>query len=107
MPTAPPTFRPTTGTAPVHVPKQPEIVRQNDHGEWYSNRRWRWMRMMFLARYPICADPHGDHAREGRCEIATEVHHKIPRLEHPELAYDEDNLEALCKSCHSREVKRT
>jgi len=63
------------------------------------------MRMMYLARYPICADPHGDHAKEGRCEIASEVHHKVSRLKRPDLAYDEDNLEALCKSCHSRETK--
>jgi 5-methylcytosine-specific restriction protein A len=105
MPTSPPTFRPSTTTAPVHAPKQ-ELVRENDHGEWYSNRRWRRLREIFLARYPICSDPSGCHEREGRCEIASEVHHKIPRLERPDLAYDEDNLEALCKSCHSREAKR-
>ena len=29
-----------------------------------------------------------------------EVHHIVPRATHPELAYDEDNVITLCKTCN-------
>lgn len=102
MPYAPPVHRPTTGTAPVHAPPQREVVRHDDHGSWYSNRRWRAFRAWFLSRAPLCARC----AERGETTIATEVHHVIPRLTRPDLAYSADNLEGLCKSCHSREEKR-
>ena len=35
-----------------------------------------------------------------------EAHHKKPISTHPELAYDEDNLEVLCKECHQLEHQK-
>lgn len=100
MPYAPPIHRPPRlETEKLH---EPALERQNDHGEWYANRRWRKFRAWFLSRAPLCA-----RCKErGETTLATEVHHVIPRLTRPDLAYSADNLEGLCKSCHSREEKR-
>lgn len=70
--------------------------------QWYSGRRWRKLRELFLMDHPLCVDPFGLHGE--RPVPATEVHHKIPRRQRPDLAYDEENLEGLCKPCHSKKT---
>ena len=37
-------------------------------------------------------------------ELATEVHHAIPLAEDGK-AYDLDNLQSICTSCHSKETR--
>jgi len=57
---------------------------------------WRKIRARFLVAHPLC-----EKCREaGRLTAATEVHHILP-LAHGGTN-DEQNLMALCKSCHSR-----
>jgi 5-methylcytosine-specific restriction protein A len=63
---------------------------------WLNLRKW------FLARNPICAECD----RKGRVTAANEVHHLKPKADFPELALVAENLEALCKSCHSRLTRR-
>jgi 5-methylcytosine-specific restriction endonuclease McrA len=36
-----------------------------------------------------------------------EVHHRIPLRDAPELAFDPENLQALCARCHNRIEGRT
>lgn len=60
-------------------------------------RRWRRLRRAFLAVHPLCEEC---LSRFGRDEPATEVHHIVPRAEGGKDT--EANLQALCKSCHSR-----
>ena len=64
--------------------------------------RWRRTRADFLARHPLCADPFGRHG--SRLVAASEVDHIIPHRGDPDLFWDEANLQALCKSCHSRKT---
>ena len=61
-------------------------------------RRWQKVRSIQLARRPLCAECD----RAGHIVPATEVHHIRDRKQCPALAYDLDNLESLCKSCHSK-----
>lgn len=57
---------------------------------------------MVLARQPVCADPFGIHAERGEVVVATEVDHIVPKRLG---GRDEiENLQALCKSCHSRKT---
>jgi len=35
-----------------------------------------------------------------------EVHHIIPRCVRPDLMYDLDNLETLCRACHEEHHKK-
>ena len=62
----------------------------------YSSKHWRSMRQRVLQEYPVCvvcldAD---------KMTPSAEVDHIEPHVEHD--FYDQDNLWALCKSCHAK-----
>jgi len=64
-----------------------------DHPQW---RRLKW---------------HVKKRADFRCEDCgeggkLEVHHVESIIEHPERAFDESNLRALCVSCHIRETRK-
>lgn len=56
--------------------------------------RWRRTRAMVLAEEPLCREC----AKEGRTVPATEVHHRDGNVEN----MTRENLESICKPCHSR-----
>lgn len=66
------------------------------------NARWRKLRAWHVRRYPMCVTCE----REGRCTPAKEVHHRIPHKGDEALLLDVDNLESLCKSCHSKATRK-
>lgn len=53
---------------------------------------------MFLRGHPLCEEC----LRYGKVTPATDVHHKDGNVENT----NEDNLEALCHSCHSRHTAK-
>lgn len=57
---------------------------------------WQKIRNRYIRIHPMCEQCQ----KEQRIAIAKEVHHIIP-LDHGGN-HDEDNLMALCKSCHSK-----
>lgn len=63
--------------------------------QFYGTPRWRAFRAWFLLNHPVCVT-------EGCGADANEVDHVLGRRERPDLAFDEDNCRAMCKSCHSR-----
>lgn len=68
-------------------------------GKGYG-RAWDQTSKAFLQMNPFCVE----HMKSGyRGILATEVHHKQRRT-HGGLD-DWDNLEALCKACHSRKTR--
>lgn len=69
--------------------------RRMDAKRFYAGARWQRVRRMKLAAHPVCEEP-GCH------EAAVDVHHRRPWQDIPELAFDLNNLEALCKACHNR-----
>lgn len=64
---------------------------------------WERLRRMFLRRNPMCAEC----KRQGIVRPAEEVHHKQSIEDRPDLRLNWENLEALCKPCHSRETVRS
>ena len=70
---------------------------------FYSGKKWRKLRDKYLKEHPLCERC----AAVGRAEVAEHVHHKIELNENnfkdPLIAYNEDNLEALCFDCHRKE----
>ena len=69
---------------------------------FYSTARWKLARAVKLGRDPLCEE----HLRQGRTVVATQVHHKVPRKDRPDLSLVVENLESLCASCHSKESMR-
>lgn len=69
--------------------------RSKEHGVRYG-ARWRRIRNAYIGKHPLCELCMG----EGRYTKAEEVHHILP-LSHGGTNAEE-NLQALCKSCHSR-----
>lgn len=70
---------------------------KRDSNELHT-RQWRRFRLWFLSRHPLCAECE----RNGWSVAANEVHHLIERSVCPERTFDEENCQALCKSCHTR-----
>lgn len=72
------------------------------------SRKWRELRKRKLSDSVWCEDC----LREGYRELATEVHHEVPVIngrtmsQMATLAYDYNNLRALCHPCHVRRHER-
>ena len=67
--------------------------------KFYKSKAWRRLRREVLSINHKC-EACGDLLSR------KEVHHMIPRLERPDLAFNKSNLAVLCKSCHSKETYR-
>ena len=93
MPTRPKSF------AMLMRERRPQPVhedRPDSHARGYD-ATWRRVRLAYLRQHPCCA----------LCgQPASEVHH-IKRLAVGGAKSDEDNLQALCKPCHSRVTRGT
>ena len=69
-----------------------------------QDKRWRKMRRQKLSGTPLCERC----TKEGRVRAATEVHHVVPiesaisDAEKTRLAYDFNNLQSLCRECHTK-----
>ena len=66
------------------------------------DRRWERLARMFRRRHPLCADPFGIHAAEGRVVPGEQVDHIVPRSAGG--TDDWSDLQTLCASCHSRKT---
>lgn len=67
--------------------------RYPEYQKLYHNKRWHTLRAWHLAGNPLCA----------RCgELADTVHHKVDHQGDYALFMAADNLESLCRSCHSK-----
>lgn len=93
MPNAPKQFRPAGTTKPAPYT---DGRREAAH-KFYNSAPWRKLRAWFLAVNPVCVKC----KEQGRYAEATHVDHVLSRERRPDLELDQDNLMALCRSCHS------
>lgn len=63
-----------------------------------ATRRWQVLRMAVIERDGFCCKACGARGR-------LEVDHIKPVRTHPDLAFDPQNLQALCPSCHTRKTR--
>lgn len=87
-------------------PREPKKQKVKDgnliHKTVYNTKRWRDLRLNYLATHSLCEQCKA----EGKVVAAVDIHHKneisnattIEGMQH--LGFDETNLMALCKSCH-------
>lgn len=98
--------------APLHRPRfyKTETQRKRDIDKTRPtaaqrgyNAAWRRLRNAFLAAFPLCR-----HCQErGIVKAATEVDHiKRHNGQGDPLFWDWFNLQALCKSCHSKKTMK-
>lgn len=85
---------------PAYLPDAKRLYQSTDKRKeanlFYASKPWREFRAWYLRAHPLCVD----------CQApATEVHHEIPRLEAPLLAYVESNMQPQCHSCHLKKRK--
>lgn len=68
--------------------------------EWYNTQAWARARVAFLRAHPLCEQC----KRDGRLTPSTDVDHIVPHRGDVTLFNDVNNLQALCRSCHSRKT---
>ena len=72
------------------------------HMKLYNSVRWKKLRMMHLRRFPLCTQC----LEQGINTPATDVDHIVPHNGNLSLMYDMDNLQSLCRPCHSRKTAK-
>ncbi len=88
---------------PAHQAAQPgrDEVRLSSNERGYG-ATWQRLRLIVLARSPLCADPFYEHTKRHEIVIATDVDHIVPRAAGGQDT--ESNLQALCHACHSHKT---
>ena len=89
------------GRCEAHQAKAKEQRKQYDTERGNSAQRgydaqWRKFRVTYLRQHPLCISCHD----RGRLVEATEIHH-VKMMSDGGSKYDESNLIAYCKRCHS------
>src|ERR1700691_5431211 len=90
-----------TGISPVpEQPSEKKLTSQKPYDHLYHNKRWRDLAAACIRRAPLCCDPHkiGCHA-PAKVADHIEDHHGSEQL-----FWKFDNLQSMCKSCHSRKT---
>ena len=79
------------------------IKGPRNYHDWYRRRIW-WgpmgLRTMQLRKQPLCETC----KKEGRVTVAKDVDHIKPHRGNWSLFADPENLQSLCKPCHSRKT---
>jgi len=99
MPQRPPIFR------PYDRPKRDDSAYDRNRGTAAQrgyDSRWQRFRAVYIQHNPLCRRCKA----KGRITATKEVHHIVPLRDAPERKYDTDNLEPLCKSCHSKATRK-
>ena len=80
------------------------MSRDKNYQHLLNSKRWKQLRQWKLEQNPLCEICE----REGKVVSAIDVHHKVPVEsartpdEMERLAFDPNNLQALCINCHAK-----
>jgi 5-methylcytosine-specific restriction enzyme A len=69
---------------------------------WYRSKRWQDLRGSVLRAQPFCRSC----AAEGRRTLTVDVDHVEKHHGDPASFWNRDNLQGLCKPCHTRKTVR-
>lgn len=71
--------------------------------KFYLSKQWRNLREYKISLNPLC-----EHClKEDKLVQAIDVDHIVDIKDNPYLALDINNLQSLCKSCHSKKTMET
>ncbi len=83
--------------------KQTSIKRE-ERNEVYTSTRWKKLRLSYLQNHPLCESC----LKQDKFTPSVDIHHIISfmstndPLKRKYLAFDYNNLMALCKECHQK-----
>jgi 5-methylcytosine-specific restriction protein A len=93
----------SSGACPAHAPR--ERATRLDYAlvhRWYGSARWQRLRREVLHEEPFCR-----HCRNaGRKVLTVDIDHIVKHDGDPVLFWDRQNLQGLCKSCHTVKTSR-
>jgi len=69
---------------------------------WYCSLRWQDLRDDVLRAEPFCREC----LARGRRVLTADVDHIAKHQGDPDRFWDRNNLQGLCRPCHSRKTKR-
>jgi 5-methylcytosine-specific restriction protein A len=72
-------------------------AEQAERDLFYGSASWKRCRDAFLKVSPLCELCQA----EDRLVVAVVVHHRVERLDDPDLAFSHENMQGLCKSHHT------
>lgn len=84
-------------TGVFHAPVMFEREKERIRTKLYKSSAWRRLRHWWITNHPLCEKCKA----EGRLVKATDVDHIIPHKGNRHLFFDSNNLQSLCRSCHS------
>ena len=89
---------------PFHKQQQQREIdeRRPSSSQRGYNARWNRERAVFLREHPYCIKC----AAEGHTVKATDVDHIIPHRGNPDLMWNQDNWQPLCKRHHLAKTAR-
>jgi 5-methylcytosine-specific restriction protein A len=70
--------------------------------KWYGSKRWQDLRASIIREQPFCRSCHA----EGRRILTVDVDHVRKHRGNPYLFWNRENLQGLCKACHTRKTVR-
>ena len=100
MATKPTTFHPSGQSQAERTKRYDNTGARAVDRSFYWSTAWRKYREGFLLLNPWCewcmkeSPPH--------YALATQVDHRIPRVERPDLSFDPNNCRGACASCHAK-----
>jgi len=80
--------------------KNINLLSSKGRNDFYKTPEWRNTREIVLREEIYCREC----LKKGIYKIATEVDHIIDIKKDPSKALDRNNLQALCKECHSKKT---
>jgi len=110
MPMRPRVHNPFSNTVRNHQDKaratkehERQLARLNPHQRGYT-RQWREVSRHFLQANPLCKGPDSYCDRSGRRVPSRETDHIVPHRGNLRLFWDQNNWQALCRTCHARKT---
>ena len=83
--------------------KQIDLKTREGRNLFYSSPEWRAIREIVLREEPFCREC----LKNGIQELSTEVDHIVDISDDSSKFMDRNNLQGLCKSCHSKKTFHT
>lgn len=97
-PGCPALVEPGTHYCVQHKPLHPEYTRPAAKRGYSS--KWQRASKKFLQSHPLCAEC----MKQGRYTKATVVDHIVPHRGDQKLFWDQNNWQAMCKTCHDKKT---